>query len=89
MTVLRTTCPECHSQISLPMGDTAVQVEAAVRWYAGQAEDGKLAPPLDALATLAIDLARAFDLEADGRGIASMAKELRTTLRTPRGQGGQ
>ena len=62
VTVLRTSCPECHQFIILTMGDTAAQVEAAVSYYAGQAEVGALPAPVQALATLAIDLARAFDL---------------------------
>ena len=81
MTVLRTTCPECHQHISVPMGDTAAQVEAAVLHYAEAAEGKRLPPPVNAVATAAIDLARAFDLEADGRSIASLGKELLAALR--------
>lgn len=81
MTTLKTVCPECHQQINLLMGDTAAQVEAAVLWYAEQAEGKRLPPPVDAVAALAIDLARAFDLEADGRGIASLGKELLAALK--------
>jgi hypothetical protein len=80
MTMLLVTCPVCHELARFPIGDTAPAVERAVAELARTAKDHKLSPAADALGTMAIDLARAFDICSDDRAMAAMAKELRATL---------
>jgi hypothetical protein len=80
MTILQTLCPHCGELARFPIGDTAPAVERAVADIAAHAKGATLSPAMDALAVMAIDLARAFDVCADDRAMAAMAKELRATL---------